>query len=52
MASINFVGSEKGGFGKSVVSRLLAQYFIDQGRAFTGFDTDHSHTSFTRFYAD
>lgn len=52
MASINFIGGEKGGVGKSVVARLLAQYFIDQGRAFTGFDTDRSHTSFTRFYAD
>ncbi|OYU44379.1 MAG: mobilization protein [Burkholderiales bacterium PBB4] len=52
MASINFIGGEKGGVGKSVVARLLAQYFIDRGRAFTGFDTDRSHTSFTRFYAD
>ncbi|MDE2419178.1 MAG: mobilization protein [Burkholderiales bacterium] len=52
MPSINFIGGEKGGVGKSVVSRLLAQYFIDKGRAFTGFDTDRSHTSFTRFYAD
>jgi hypothetical protein len=52
MASINFMGGEKGGVGKSVMARLLAQYFIDKGRAFTGFDTDRSHTSFTRFYAD
>ena len=52
MASINFIGGEKGGVGKSVVARLLAQYFIDKGRAFTGFDTDRSHTSFTRFYAE
>ena len=52
MSSINFIGGEKGGVGKSVVARLLAQYFIDKGRAFTGFDTDRSHTSFTRFYAD
>ncbi|MCB2042419.1 MAG: mobilization protein, partial [Rhodoferax sp.] len=52
MASLNFIGGEKGGVGKSVLSRLLAQYFIDRGRPFTGFDTDRSHTSFTRFYAD
>jgi len=52
MPSINFIGGEKGGVGKSVVARLLAQYFIDHGRTFTGFDTDRSHTSFTRFYAD
>lgn len=52
MASLNFIGGEKGGVGKSVLSRLLAQYFIDRSRPFTGFDTDRSHTSFTRFYAD
>lgn len=52
MRSLNFIGGEKGGVGKSVVARLLAQYFIDKGQPFTGFDTDRSHTSFTRFYAD
>jgi hypothetical protein len=52
MPSLNFIGGEKGGVGKSVAARLLAQYFIDKGLPFTGFDTDRSHTSFTRFYAD
>ncbi len=52
MSSLNFIGGEKGGVGKSVVARLLAQYFIDKDWPFTGFDTDRSHTSFTRFYAD
>jgi hypothetical protein len=52
MSSLNFIGGEKGGVGKSVAARVLAQYFIDKGYAFTGFDTDRSHTSFTRFYAD
>lgn len=52
MSSLNFIGGEKGGVGKSVVSRVLAQYFIDKGTPFTGFDTDRSHTSFARFYAD
>ena len=52
MSSLNFIGGEKGGVGKSVVARLLAQYFIDQDKAFVGFDTDRSHNSFTRFYAD
>jgi hypothetical protein len=52
MSSLNFIGGEKGGVGKSVVSRLLAQYFIDHQKPFVGFDTDRSHTSFTRFYAD
>jgi hypothetical protein len=52
MSSLNFIGGEKGGVGKSVVARLLAQYFIDKQLPFVGFDTDRSHTSFTRFYAD
>ncbi len=52
MSSLNFIGGEKGGVGKSVAARVLAQYFIDRGQPFTGFDTDRSHTSFTRFYAD
>ena len=52
MPSLNFIGGEKGGVGKSVAARVLAQYFIDKGQPFTGFDTDRSHTSFTRFYAD
>jgi hypothetical protein len=50
MSSINFIGGEKGGVGKSVTARLLAQYFIDRNRPFAGFDTDRSHHSFTRFY--
>ncbi len=52
MSSLNFIGGEKGGVGKSVASRLLAQYFVDKGQPFTGFDTDRSHRSFTRFYTD
>jgi len=52
MASINFIGGEKGGVGKSVAARALAQYFIDRQLPFTGYDTDRSHTSFARFYAD
>jgi hypothetical protein len=52
MSSLNFIGGEKGGVGKSVASRALAQYFIDKGRPFVGFDTDRSHTSFARFYSD
>ncbi len=52
MSSLNFIGGEKGGVGKSVVSRVLAQYFIDKNALFTGFDTDRSHTSFIRFYED
>lgn len=50
MSSLNFIGGEKGGVGKSVTARLLAQYFIDRSKPFVGFDTDRSHSSFTRFY--
>jgi hypothetical protein len=50
--AIHFVGGEKGGVGKSLVSRLLAQYLIDRGVPFTGFDTDRSHGALLRFYAD
>ena len=52
MSSLNFIGGEKGGVGKSVAARALAQYFIDREQPFTGFDTDRSHPSFARFYAD
>ena len=45
MSTIHFVGGEKGGVGKSVVARLLAQYMIDHNLPFIGFDTDKSHGS-------
>jgi hypothetical protein len=52
MANIHLIGGEKGGVGKSVVARVLAQYMIDKGIPFLGFDTDRSHGSLLRFYAD
>ncbi|CAN5440905.1 hypothetical protein BH09PSE5_BH09PSE5_49300 [soil metagenome] len=52
MANILLVGGEKGGVGKSVVARLLAQYMIDHEMPFIGFDTDRSHGSLLRFYAN
>src|SRR5882757_40560 len=51
MTNIHLVGGEKGGVGKSVVARLLAQYFIDHSMPFLGFDSDRSHGSLLRFYA-
>jgi hypothetical protein len=51
MASINFIGGEKGGVGKSLVARIVAQYLIDHERPFLGFDTDRSHGALMRFYA-
>ena len=52
MGALNLIGGEKGGVGKSVMCRVLAQYFIDKGIDFAGFDTDESNSSFTRFYSD
>jgi len=51
MTNIHLIGGEKGGVGKSVVSRLLAQYFIDHSIPFLGFDSDRSHGALLRFYA-
>ncbi len=52
MGSIHFIGGEKGGVGKSFVSRLLAQYFIDTRVPVLGFDSDQSHGTFSRFYGE
>ena len=52
VSKIHLIGGEKGGVGKSMVSRLLAQYFIDHKLPFVGFDTDRSHGSLMRFYSD
>ena len=51
MAKIHFIGGEKGGVGKSLMSRVLAQYLIDHEQPFIGFDTDRSHGALMRFYA-
>jgi len=50
MSCIHFIGGEKGGVGKSVTSRLLAQYFIDHSIEIMGFDADQSHQTLSRFY--
>jgi hypothetical protein len=52
MTNIHLIGGEKGGVGKSVVARVLAQYMIDKKLEFVGFDTDRSHGSLVRFYSD
>jgi len=52
MSTIHLIGGEKGGVGKSVVARVLAQYMIGNKIPFIGFDTDRSHGSLLRFYAD
>jgi len=50
-SKIHLIGGEKGGVGKSLTARLLAQYFIDQQWPFVGFDTDRSHGALLRYYA-
>lgn len=52
MSHIHLVGGEKGGVGKSVVARLLAQAFIDRSQSFVALDGDQSHGDLLRFYAD
>jgi len=51
MADIHLIGGEKGGVGKSLVARILAQYLIDKQLPFLGFDTDRSHGALMRFYS-
>jgi cellulose biosynthesis protein BcsQ len=51
MANIHLIGGEKGGVGKSLMARILAQYLIDKQLPFLGFDTDRSHGALVRFYA-
>jgi cellulose biosynthesis protein BcsQ len=52
MSKLHFIGGEKGGVGKSLVARILAQYLIDHETPFLGFDTDQSHGALLRFYRD
>jgi hypothetical protein len=51
MTNIHLVGGEKGGVGKSLVARLIAQYMIDHSIPFLGFDSDRSHGALLRFYS-
>lgn len=50
MSTIHFIGGEKGGVGKSVLSRLLSQYFLDKNLPYIGLDADQSHATLSRFY--
>ena len=52
MAKVHFIGGEKGGVGKSMTARLLAQFYIDHDKPFLGFDCDASHGTFSRFYSE
>ena len=50
VSHIHFVGGEKGGVGKSLVARLLSQWFIDREAPFAGVDADTSHATLMRTY--
>lgn len=52
MGELHLIGGEKGGVGKSVVARLLAQYWLDRSKPFISFDTDRSHGALLRYYSD
>jgi hypothetical protein len=52
MSRIHFVGGEKGGVGKSLMARVLSQWFIDKSSPFAGIDADTSHTTLLRSYGE
>ena len=51
MTNIHLIGGEKGGVGKTLVARIVAQYLIDKDLPFLAFDTDRSHGALMRFYS-
>ena len=48
MATLHFVGGEKGGVGKSFVTRTAIQYLLDRGVDFALFDADRSSSDIKR----
>lgn len=52
MSQIHFIGGEKGGVGKSVVARLLAQRMIDRTLPFAAIDGDQSSGALLRYYKE
>lgn len=52
MTRIHFIGGEKGGVGKSVLARVLTQYYIDRDLPFSALDGDLSHGALMRYYGE
>ncbi len=52
MSRIHFIGGEKGGVGKSVVARLLAQWFVDRSIPFAAVDGELTPSALIRYYGD
>jgi hypothetical protein len=50
MSKVHFIGGDKGGVGKSVVARLLAQWYLDRQIPFAAVDADASHGALLRYY--
>jgi hypothetical protein len=48
--TIHFIDGEKGGVGKSLFSRVIVQWFLDQGRPFYPVDTDRSNPTLFHTY--
>src|SRR5258706_8457935 len=52
MSRIHFIGGEKGGVGKTVVARVLAQWFVDKSIPFAAVDGELSEGALIRYYRD
>src|SRR5882672_4074541 len=52
MSRIHFIGGEKGGVGKTVVARVLAQWFVDRSIPFAAVDGELSQGALIRYYGD
>lgn len=52
MSRIHFIGGEKGGVGKSVVARVLAQWFLDRSVPFAAVDGELAEGGLIRYYHD
>jgi hypothetical protein len=52
VSHIYFVGGEKGGVGKSVCARALAQWCVDRALPFAAIDCDVTQQSLARSYAE
>jgi len=50
MPDLMFIGGEKGGVGKSMFCRTLAQYLLDHDLPFIPYDTDRSNPDLMRIY--
>jgi CobQ/CobB/MinD/ParA nucleotide binding domain len=52
MSTVHLVGGEKGGVGKSVLARVLAQFLVDRDFKFVAVDADRSHGALLRTYSE